>query len=97
VGGVRRCLTCQTNPPRPEGAGHCEQLQRLLAATGDHWPYSGATKLHNSCTEDASFFKKRAEQIRAFKGLRLKCLFLQSPRWLSRTGLSSLGPNQKGS
>jgi len=22
----------------------------LLAATGDHWPYSGATKLHNSCT-----------------------------------------------
>ena len=43
----------------------------LLAATGDHWPYSGATKLHNSCTEDASFFKKRAEQICAFKGLRL--------------------------
>jgi hypothetical protein len=30
-----------------------------------------ATKLHNSYTEDASFFKKRAEQIRAFNGLRL--------------------------
>jgi hypothetical protein len=29
----------------------------LLAATGDHWPYSGATKLHTSSAEAASFWR----------------------------------------